>query len=65
MHDVRVPALLAFATYWGVALPVSWLLGFPTGQGAYGVWLGLAAGLGVAGMLLGGRAWVKLAAGQP
>ena len=65
VHDVRVPALLACATYWGVALPISWLVGFPMGQGAYGVWLGMAVGLGVAGVVLGRRAWVKLAAGQP
>ena len=65
VHDVRVPALLACAAYWGVALPISWLLGFPMGQGAQGVWLGMAAGLGVAGLVLGRRAWLKLATGQP
>ena len=60
VHDVRVPALLACGIYWGVAVPLSWALAFPMGQGAQGVWIGLAAGLGVAGVLLGRRAWVKL-----
>ena len=65
VHDVRVPALLACGAYGGVALPISWLLGFPMGQGAHGVWVGMAAGLGVAGLVLGRRAWLKLATGQP
>lgn len=65
VHDVKWPALLACAIYWGVALPLSWLLAFPLGLGAMGVWSGLAAGLGVAGVVLGGRAWIKLAAGLP
>jgi MATE family multidrug resistance protein len=65
VHDVRVPALLACGIYWGVALPVSWILAFPMARGAHGVWIGLAAGLGVAGLLLGCRAWVKLGADQP
>lgn len=65
VHDVKIPALLACGIYWGVALPLSWLLAFPFDLGAQGVWAGLAAGLGVAGVGLGGRAWIKLADGQP
>ncbi len=63
VHDVRIPALLACAIYWGVALPMSWLTAFPLGQGAWGVWVGLAVGLGVAGLALASRAWRLLAAG--
>lgn len=60
VHDVRTPALQACGIYWGVAVPLSWLLAFPAGQGARGVWIGLAVGLGVAGVVLGRRAWIKL-----
>jgi multidrug resistance protein, MATE family len=62
IHDVRIPAFLACGIYWGVALPLSWVMGFPAGFGAWGVWLGLVAGLGVAGLLLGIRAWRLLGA---
>ncbi len=62
VHDVRFPARLALLTLWGVALPVSWVLGFPLGLGSRGVWIGLAAGLGVAGVVLGLRAWRQLGA---
>ncbi len=65
VYDVKWPALLACGIYWGVALPLSWVFAFPLGLGAKGVWAGLAAGLGVAGVVLGGRAWIKLAAGLP
>lgn len=60
VHDVRIPAFMACGIYWGVALPLSWIVGFPMGHGAWGVWIGLAAGLGVAGVVLGGRAWRML-----
>ena len=61
VQDVRMPALLACGIYWGVALPLSWVVGFAMSYGAWGVWIGLAAGLGVAGVVLGRRAWVLLA----
>ncbi len=61
VQDVRMPALLACGIYWGVALPLSWVVGFAMSYGAWGVWIGLAAGLGVAGVVLGRRAWLLLA----
>ena len=43
-----------------VPLPLGLALGFPAGLGATGMWIGLAAGLGlVAGLLL--RRWRRMA----
>lgn len=45
MSDVTVPMWMTFVAYWGIALPVGYLLGIRLGYGADGVWAGLAAGL--------------------
>ncbi len=57
LHDARVPALMGFAAYWLVGLPVGAGLGFGFHLGAIGVWWGLAAGLFVASITLGPRLW--------
>jgi MATE family multidrug resistance protein len=57
LQDARVPALMGFAAYWLVGLPVGAGLGFGFHLGAIGVWWGLAAGLGVAAITLGPRFW--------
>ena len=57
MGDVVIPAWLGIFAYWGVAVPLSAYLAFSQGGGAYGVWWGLALGLGTAALLLGVRAW--------
>ncbi len=61
VNDVRVPAWIAFVAYWIVALPCGAMLGLWQGQGALGMWTGLAAGLAVAAGALSVRAWRKLA----
>jgi MATE family multidrug resistance protein len=65
-QDTRVPMLLALLGYWGVGFPLGVVLAFPLGFGPVGVWLGLAAGLGVVSVLLL-RRWervrMRLAAG--
>ena len=53
--DTRVPLVLAGFGYWGVGFPVAWVLGFPMGLGARGIWWGLAAGLAVTAFALGWR----------
>ena len=55
LSDVRVPTLIAFCSYWVVALPLCYVLGFRTNLGAVGIWWGLAAGLGCAAVLLSWR----------
>ncbi len=55
LKDTRIPMALAGFGYWGVGFPVAWVLGFPAGRGAAGIWWGLAAGLAVTAFALGGR----------
>ncbi len=57
LRDARVPAVMGFAAYWLVGLPVGAVLAFGFQLGAVGVWWGLAAGLFVAAITLGPRLW--------
>ena len=57
VQDTGVPMVIATLAYWGVGIPASYGLGFTLGLGGVGIWLGLAAGLAVAGVLLMGRFW--------
>jgi MATE family multidrug resistance protein len=52
LHDVRIPAVLAFIAYWVLALPLAWLAAFHLGWHAEGIWTGLACGLAVAAFAL-------------
>jgi len=58
--DVNVPTLLTLIAYWVVALPLSYVLAFPLGMGAQGVWIGLLLGLTVSAVLLTYRFYNKL-----
>ncbi|WP_296761674.1 MATE family efflux transporter [Sediminimonas sp.] len=66
VQDTRVPMVIAALAYWAVGIPVSYVLGFGLGWGGVGVWLGLAAGLALAGvfMLLRFRGWLARTAGR-
>ncbi len=55
LKDTRVPMLITAFAYWGVGMPVGWWLAFERGLGARGMWMGLAAGLSVAAVLLFAR----------
>ncbi len=50
--DTMVPMLLAGLGYWGAGFGGGWLLAFPLGYGAVGLWWGLALGLAVVAVLL-------------
>ena len=50
--DTMVPMLLAGLGYWGAGFGGGWLLAFPLGYGAVGLWWGLALGLAVVAILL-------------
>ncbi|MGU3400574.1 MATE family efflux transporter [Brucellaceae bacterium D45D] len=52
LRDTRVPMLLALFGYWGVGLPFGALLAFQFGMQGKGIWLGLAAGLGMVAVLM-------------
>ena len=45
LSDTKIPMLLAILGYWGVGLPVSYILGFVVGWRGVGIWIGLASGL--------------------
>jgi MATE family multidrug resistance protein len=46
-RDTAVPMLIAAIGYWAVGFTGGWLLAFPLGFGAVGLWLGMALGLAV------------------
>ena len=52
MSDVKIPTLITLIAYWGIGLPLGYVLGFTLNQGALGVWIGLLAGLVIAAILL-------------
>ena len=55
LPDMRVPTVLAFVSYWLVALPAAYFIGIVGHYGPLGIWWGLAAGLAFAGLTLLGR----------
>jgi MATE family multidrug resistance protein len=57
LKDTRVPMFITVIAYWVVGMPTGWLLAFPGGMGARGMWLGLVAGLSTAAILLFSRLW--------
>lgn len=57
VQDTRVPMVIAVLSYWAVGIPASYVMGFVFGLGGVGIWLGLAAGLAFAGVLLMHRFW--------
>ncbi|MBA3899862.1 MAG: MATE family efflux transporter [Bacteroidetes bacterium] len=48
MSDVKIPTVITVVSYWLVALPMAYLLGFIFEFGAPGVWFGLLIGLTIA-----------------
>ena len=52
LGDTRVPAMIAVLCYWVVCIPLAYVLVYQLGIGPQGPWWGLAAGLGIAGVLL-------------
>ena len=57
VQDTRVPMIIATIAYWGVGAPMAYVLAFVVGWEGVGVWLGLAAGLAVAGGFMMLRFW--------
>jgi MATE family multidrug resistance protein len=45
LHDTRVPLLFAGISFWLVGFTACYVLGFPAGLGAEGIWIGLTLGL--------------------
>jgi len=57
VHDTRMPMIYAAISYWGIGVPMSYILGFTFGFEGIGVWGGLGIGLGVAAIFLNLRFW--------
>ena len=62
-EDTRVPMAFAAVSYWGIGFPASYILAFPMGYGAVGLWLGLVVGLAAAAVSLMWRFWSRLPKG--
>jgi MATE family multidrug resistance protein len=58
-RDTFVPMVLAVTGYWGVGFVGGWVLAFPLGYGAVGLWWGLALGLAVVAILLALRLYLS------
>ena len=52
MSDVKIPTVITFVAYWGLAIPISYVFGFVLGYGPEGIWYGLLTGLTIAAVLL-------------
>ena len=52
MADVKIPTFITLVAYWVLALPLGYILGFSLNMGAFGIWIGLLAGLTIAAVLL-------------
>jgi MATE family multidrug resistance protein len=50
--DTRTPVVCILPAYWGVGLPLGCLLTFTAGRGVIGLWIGLATGQVVDGLVL-------------
>jgi MATE family multidrug resistance protein len=57
MSDTGWPARVSIIAYWGVALPLGWVLAASVGP--QGVWMGFAVALFGAGTALTWRFWRK------
>lgn len=55
LKDAKTTFFVGLGCYWAIGAPLAWLLAFPMGWGAEGVWWGLAGGLACAaiGLTLG------------
>jgi len=57
VQDTRVPMVYALIAYWVLGLPAAYVIGFPMGFGAPGIWAGLVVGLGFAALMMMLRFW--------
>ena len=53
--DTKIPMIANFISYWGVGMPMGYILGFKFGLEARGMWIGIIFGLTVAAVLHGLR----------
>lgn len=59
LHDTNVPMWIASFSYWVVGMAACYLLAFPLGMGATGIWAGFILGLSCSWVLMSWRFWKK------
>ena len=52
LSDIKLPTLFTFISYWVIAIPLAYTLGFIFSYNAFGVWIGLLIGLTCSAVLL-------------
>lgn len=52
IHDVKVPTLFVILAYWVIGIPTGYVLAFPLGLEATGIWIGLVFGLTISAIML-------------
>jgi MATE family multidrug resistance protein len=52
LKDTAVPLAITFVAYWGLGLPIGYVLGIVHNRGPQAMWVGLIVGLMVTGVLL-------------
>ena len=45
LKDTKIPAIIGFICFWGIAFPAAYLLGFKFGFGGVGIWWGVVTGM--------------------
>jgi MATE family multidrug resistance protein len=55
MKDTEIPMFMTTLAYWGIGLPLGYVLGISLGGGPSSLWIGFICGLGVAAVLLNTR----------
>ena len=60
MQDVNVPTVITVFAYWGVGLPMSYILGFQYEMKHIGIWIGLTLALFASASLLSWRFYNKV-----
>lgn len=60
LSDVQKPLKYAFISYICINIPLAYILAFPLGLGAIGIWMAFIIGLGVAAILLYRRARLQI-----
>jgi len=59
LKDTKIPMIVNLIAYWMIGIPVAYFLGFNFELGAPGLWMGLIAGLTIAGILHNLRFYFK------
>lgn len=52
LTDVKIPLYVSLLSYWVIAIPIAYVLGFIYKYGVYGIWIGLLLGLLSVGVTL-------------